>query len=87
MCVFVTGATGVIGSAIVKELIGAGHQVPGLARCDASAKKLNDAGAQVLRGDIEDLDILRRGAAAAEGVSHTAFYHEIRHMRYRQPCS
>ena len=58
-----------------------GHKVTGLARSDASAKKLTDAGAQVLRGDIEDLDILRQGAAAADGVIHTAFYHEITHMR------
>src|ERR1035437_9149062 len=81
MRVFVTGATGFLGFAIVKELISAGHQVTGLARSDASAKKLNDAGAQVLRGDIEDLDVLRRGAAAAQGVIHTAFYHELAHMR------
>lgn len=81
MRVFVTGATGFIGFAIVKELIGAGQQVTGLARSDASAKKLSDAGAQVLRGDIEDLDVLRRGAAAADGAIHTAFYHEITHMR------
>jgi nucleoside-diphosphate-sugar epimerase len=81
MRVFVTGATGFLGFAIVKELIGSGHEVTGLARSDASAKKLTDAGAQVLRGDIEDLDILRQGAAAADGVIHTAFYHEITHMR------
>lgn len=80
MKVFMTGATGFIGSAIVKELISAGHQVTGLARSDASANKLTAAGAQVLRGTIEDLDCLRRGAAAADGAIHTAFYHEITQM-------
>ena len=83
MRVFVTGATGFIGSATVKELISAGHQVTGLARSEASAKKLADAGGQVLRGSIEDLDCLRRGAAAADGAIHTAFYHEITHMPLR----